>query len=158
MFSKPDIRFKATCSGTTKLQQVLFPLRVRVSRHSAGLALAEARSVVEQLVESAEEVEIPAARLEIPEFHAPGGKHGVELTIEQVSKKEVRLDLMLTALLTLEESGDVWSQALAVAAATDFLQNFSQRPREKDIEVDIQQGKVLTGGATATREQTAGPA
>jgi hypothetical protein len=143
MLHQADIRFKAACAQTAQARHVLFPLRVWVSRPSGEQALAEARRIVEQFRKAAEHAEIPESRLAVPAFGAADGKPAEELTIEQASKREVRLQLLFSALLSFEKPGDFWARAAAVARATDFLQAFAQQPREKDIEVDVQQGRLL---------------
>jgi hypothetical protein len=154
MINKPDIRFKSGSFQTAHASHVLFPLCVRIVRPTGELSLEEARRVVEQFMQAAEQVKIPGARLSVSDFSTPGGKHAAEFSLEQASKREVRLELVFTVLLSFAGAEDFWGRAAVIAMATDFLQRFSQRTREKDIEVEAQQGKLLTGG---TAESAAGP-
>lgn len=143
MFSTPDIRFRASGQQTIRARCIFFPVRVRVSRPSGALALGEARSVVAQFRQAAEQVKNHATRLSVPGIEEPGGNPAVELAIEQGSKKEVRLEFTFVMSLGLDEAADFWDRADAIAAATDFLQGLSQQPREKGIDVDILLGKLL---------------
>jgi hypothetical protein len=155
MLNKPDIRFKSSGSQTAQAELVVLPLSVRVNRPSGEVALGEVRRVVDQFRQAAEQLQIPGARLSIPELANMAGKHSVELTIEQVSKKEVQVAFLFAATLSFDGAGEFWDRALAIAAATDYLQAFTQRSREKDVEVDAQQGKILSSAAAESRERAA---
>jgi hypothetical protein len=114
-----------------------------VNRPEAEQALAEAQRVVEKFRRAAERFEVPGGRLAVSDFSAGSDKQATELIIEQTSKKEVRLQLVFSPVLTFEGASDFWGRAAAIAAATDFLQRFSLEPREKDIEVIVQQARLL---------------
>jgi hypothetical protein len=53
------------------------------------------------------------------------------------------------ANLAFERTGDFWARALAIASATDFLQKFSHKGRDNDIEVKAQHEKFFTSVAPA---------
>ncbi|MEO6807876.1 MAG: hypothetical protein ABI353_02045 [Isosphaeraceae bacterium] len=142
MFNAADIRFKAAGRQTAQALYVHFPLCLRVHRPAAVQALADARRVINQLREAAEEADFPNARLSVLDLDA--GTGASELTIEQKSQREVRLQVLLTVSLSLQGDDIFWVQAAAIAAASDFLQNFSLRPHDKGIEIDVQQARPLT--------------
>jgi hypothetical protein len=145
MITHADIRFYAASPDTAMARQVLFPIRVRVNRPSAEQALGEAKRVMEEFRRAATQVEIPGAHFAVSECAATGCKPEAEFAIEQVSKSEVRVRLTLAGLLSFEAAGDFWSRAAAIARVADFLQHFSQQAREKDIEVEAQQARLLPG-------------
>jgi hypothetical protein len=147
MLNPADIRFKADGRKTVQAWQVHFPLRVRVQRPTTVQALADARSIVDQLRRAADEAEFPDARLIVLDPDADDGRGASEFTIEQKSQREVRLQITLAASLTLEGVGAFWAHATAIAAAADFIQGFALRPHEKGIEIDVQQARVLNKGA-----------
>jgi hypothetical protein len=156
MLGQTDVRFKAAGPETAQARCVLLPLRVRVSRPEGEQALAEAQRVVEEFRRAAEQADLPGARLAVSDFAAGGDKQAMELVIEQASKREVRLQLVFSSVLTFEGAGDFWRRAAAIARATDFLQKFSQQPREKDIDVNVLQAKLLMEGTGKEAQRAEG--
>jgi hypothetical protein len=143
MLSARDIRFKATGPETAQALRILLPVRIRISRPTGEQALVEARRVVEQFRQTTEQTEWSGGRVILSDMATADGKQPSELTIEQASKKEVRLQLVFSAVLTLPVTTDFWARTSAIARATDFLQKFSQMPREKDIDVEAEQAQLL---------------
>jgi hypothetical protein len=158
MLGHADIRFKAAARETARASGVLLPLQVRVCRPNGEQALSEAQRVVDQFRRAVEAAELPSARFTLPDFNAGDNQQAVEWIIEQKSKKEVRLVLAFSALLTFEGAADFWSRATAITRATDFLQKFSQQQHEKDVDVDAQQAKVLFEGTAKGDERAVAPA
>src|SRR5438270_10115519 len=106
MLHPPDIRYKAAGHEVAGARAVVFPVGVEVKHASGARALAVARGVVEQLRKAAGGTEIPGARLTVPEFEDAGERLASELSIEQTSKREVKVQLVFSAVLTFEAPGD----------------------------------------------------
>jgi hypothetical protein len=146
MVSPPDIRLKASGSQIARARNARFPLGLQVHCASAGQALAQARQVITQLRQAAEQAEIPDASLSVPDLDEDSGRSASELIIEQKSQREVRLHLTFAVTLKFGESRGFWHHAAALALAADFLQGFAQRPHEKGVVLDIQQAGALDEG------------
>lgn len=149
MFAHPDIRFQAKGPETARVDRLLLPLRIFVSRSTSEQALGEARRVVEQLRQAAEQFTIEGARLSVRDLASVWGKYAAEWKINQTSKKEAKLELLFFAILTIEANKDFWSRAVIIARLIDFLQRFCQQPREKDIDVVAEKAIVLDEEAVA---------
>jgi hypothetical protein len=149
MLGQADIRFKAVGTQTTQAHQVLFPLRLRAQRPSGEQALDGIRSVVEQLRDAAGQTKLIGTRIIVPDLDTADDAHAADLSIEQKSQREVRLELVFTISLSLDGLNGFWARAGAIARAADLLQDFSQRPREKGIDVDVQRAKLMVGGVLA---------
>ena len=156
MITPPDIRLKASGAQIARARQGRFILRVRILGPGAGPALAHARQVVTQLRHAAEKVDLPDARLEVPDPDRDSGRSASELSIEQKSQREVRLQFTIALTLHLGEAGGFWRHAEALAQANDFLQAFSQGPHDKGIEVDVQQACALDEGGTRSEGRGGG--
>jgi hypothetical protein len=146
MLSALDVRFKATGPETAQAVRVLLPLRIRISRPTGEQALGEAKRVVEQFRQATEQAEWSGGRVILSDLATADGKQPTELIIEQASKKEVRLQLVFSAVLTLPVTTDFWARTSAIVRATDFLQKFSHLPREKEVDVEAEQARLLAEG------------
>jgi len=153
MVHHADIRFRATSAQAAHARQVVFPLRVRVSRPTSERAVSEAKNVIDQFRQAAPQAEVGKGRLDVGDFKTAGVRSLEELVIEQTSKREARVQLVFLALLRFKGEPDFWDRAAAVARVGDFLQSFSQQPRDKDVEVDVQPAQLLGEGAAETSER-----
>jgi len=97
-----------------------------------------------------QDAELSGFRLALLDPDANEGRGTSELVIEQKSSREVRLQISLVAVPTLEGTDSFWERAAAIAAATDFLQSFAIRPHEKGIEVDVRQARAVRKGASTS--------
>jgi hypothetical protein len=148
MVGPTDIRLKASGLQIARARVARFPIRLRVQGTGARPALAQARRVIDELRQAAADAEFDAARLDIPDPDTDTGRSASELTIEQKSPREVRLQLAFAVALGLEKAGGFWDRAAALAEALDLLQGFARRPHDKGVEIDVQQGCTIDEGPT----------
>src|SRR5262249_7411225 len=131
MLVRPDIRYQGTGPQTARTDRLLWPVRVHVTRPTGEQALGDVRRVVEQLRQAAEQAHLPGARLAVLDLASAWGQYAAALTLNQTSKKEVKLELLFFVLLTAEADPDFWGRAAVISRMADFLQRFCQAPREK---------------------------
>jgi hypothetical protein len=151
MLNQPDLRYKANGEQTAAAWQVCFPVRLQIQRVAAEPALAEARELANRLRHAVEDAELSGLRLALLDPDGNEGRGTSELVIEQKSSREVRLQITLAVVLTLEGTDSLWERAAAIAATADFLQSFATRPLEKGIEVDVRQARTVRKGESAPK-------
>ncbi len=141
-----EIRFKADGAKTASLEPLILPLRVQVQRPNYQAAVREARKVIDELGEEVVRLSVKGATLKMGDFGQRYQQKAAELTMEEQSGNEVRLELEFFLLLTFEARERFWERAELIAQHIDFLQAFCRRPREKHVTLALEEARFLTDG------------
>jgi hypothetical protein len=95
--------------------------------------------------------ERPDGRITLADMAAAYEKHSGRLTIQQHSKKEVKLELEFLAVVTFPGTGpgDFWARAVFLAWATDLVHQFCLQAWPKGVEVVARRGRFVSDAAAS---------
>ncbi len=141
------IRYRADGAKTASLEPLVLPLRVQVKSSSYQMAVREARKTIDELADEVSRFTVKGATLRMGDFGHRYQQKAAELTLEQQSGNEVRLDLDFYLLLTFEARERFWERAELIAQHIDFLQEFCQRPRDKKVVLTLEEARFLAEGS-----------
>jgi hypothetical protein len=148
MQASPEIRYNADGAKTATLEPLILPLRVQVRAPNYQAAIREARKVIDELAEEVARFTLKGAALKMGDFGQRYQQKAAGLILEQQSSNEVRLELDFYLLLTFEVRERFWERAELIARHIDFVQEFCQRPRGKQVIVTPEEARFLTEGTT----------
>lgn len=147
------IRYKADGAKTASLEPLVLPLRVQVEHSSYEAAVREARKTIDELAEAAGRFVVKGATLKMGDFGHRYQQKAAELTLEQQAGDKVRLELDFYLLLTFEARERFWERAELIAQHIDFLQEFCQRPRDKQVLLTLEEARFLAEGGSGSPSQ-----
>src|SRR6478735_2403367 len=133
-----DILFKGDGAQTAAAETLILPRWIQIERPTHLAAVRDARAVVEQLQKEATQFVVKGAQLKVGELSQRHQQKVSDITLEQQSRDEVKLELNFFLLLKFEGGRAFWERAESIAQHIDFIQKFCQKFKDKHLLVAME--------------------